>query len=36
MMQQAIEERGDGGGVTSSWPQSSTGRFDVRSVDVRS
>ena len=37
-MEQPIEERGDGGWAVSpsSFPQSSTGRFDVKSVDARS
>jgi len=36
MVKQAIEERRDGGGIPRSFPQSSTGRFDVRSVEARS
>jgi hypothetical protein len=35
-MEQPIEERGDGGGVAEQLPQSSTGGFEVKSVDARS
>ncbi len=36
MMQDAVEHGGDRGHIASSFPQSSTGRFEVSSVLARS
>jgi len=36
VVEQAVEKRGDGGGVTEELPQSSTGLFEVSSVEARS